>query len=151
MEQDLSMLTPLQQQVYLLKEEQKKSLQAVAQELGLSMDVARRVYQRARRRLWEWESHCQDDQNNIPMECPLTRGELELLISALRVQERWLLGRYRCMSAGAIDPLGAIGITAVLIPDLLERLQMELYGEIRFPSHLKYDADGKVPQIIGPY
>ena len=47
MEQDLSILTPLQKEVYQWKVEQKKSYKGVAEELGLSPDVARRVYLRA--------------------------------------------------------------------------------------------------------
>ncbi len=42
MEQDLSILTPLQKEVYQWKVEQKKSYKGVAEELGLSPDVARR-------------------------------------------------------------------------------------------------------------
>ena len=57
MEQDLSILTPLQKEVYQWKVEQKKSYKGVAEELGLSPDVARRVYLRACRRLREWKNY----------------------------------------------------------------------------------------------
>ena len=106
MEQDLSILTPLQKEVYQWKVEQKKSYKGVAEELGLSPDVARRVYLRACRRLREWKNyHLDHPENDEPVAIPFTRGELEVLLGALHAFEKRLL---RPIRRNDTDPYGML-------------------------------------------
>lgn len=84
----------------------KKSYKGVAEELGLSPDVARRVYLRACRRLREWKNyHLDHPENDEPVAIPFTRGELEVLLGALHAFEKRLL---RPIRRNDTDPYGML-------------------------------------------
>lgn len=106
MEQDLSILTPLQKEVYQWKVEQKKSYKGVAEELGLSpmspggsicgpaavCGSGRITIWITRKTMSQWPS-------------PFTRGELEVLLGALHAFEKRLL---RPIRRNDTDPYGML-------------------------------------------
>lgn len=142
MEQDLSILTPLQKEVYQWKVEQKKSYKGVAEELGLSPDVARRVYLRACRRLREWKNyHLDHPENDEPVATPFTRGELEVLLGALHAFEKRLL---RPIRRNDTDPYGMLPYAGLVAGELCERIQLHLYGEIQRHTKLRPDETSEI-------
>ena len=96
MEQNLSILTPRQRQVYLLRQ-QNLTFQQIGAQLGMSAATAGSTYRAARRRLRDAAilREAPSEQDMRPVDFPLNRDELEAITGALL-----LLQREMCRKAG---------------------------------------------------
>ena len=99
-DQNLSILTKRQQQVYLLRQ-QKLTFAQIGEQLGISAASAGTTYHAAHRRLRDAAilHDTPSEHDTRPVDFPLTRGELEAIAGAL-----FLLQREMCRKAGLSAP-----------------------------------------------
>lgn len=135
MESGLLILTEQQKTAYHMRL-QGLSFLKIAQRMGVSASVVRRHFLAAQRRLREYEAyHREQAQNDLPVELPLTRGELDIVLTALGLLERKLIAK----AGGANvqrDFCGSLPYQAQIVAALYERAQIALYGAVSFSSHL---------------
>lgn len=83
MEDFFRFFTERQKEVYRLRE-QKKTYDEISKTLGISRNAVYTHYHNALRRIREYEEYNQvKEQNNQPVDFPLTRGELKLIYMGL--------------------------------------------------------------------
>lgn len=99
-DQNLSILTKRQRQVYLLRQ-QKLTFAQIGEQLGISAASAGTTYHAAHRRLRDAAilHDAPSEHDTRPVDFPLTRGELEAIAGAL-----FLLQREMCRKAGLSAP-----------------------------------------------
>ena len=99
-DQNLSILTERQRQVYLLRQ-QKLTFAQIGEQLGISAASAGTTYHAAHRRLRDAAilHDAPSEHDTRPVDFPLTRGELEAIAGAL-----FLLQREMCRKAGLSAP-----------------------------------------------
>lgn len=99
-DQNLSILTKRQRQVYLLRQ-QKLTFAQIGEQLGISAASAGTAYHAAHRRLRDATilHDAPSEHDTRPVDFPLTRGELEAIAGAL-----FLLQREMCRKAGLSAP-----------------------------------------------
>ena len=99
-DQNLSILTKRQRQVYLLRQ-QKLTFAQIGEQLGISAASAGATYHAAHRRLRDAAilHDAPSEHDTRPVDFPLTRGELEAIAGAL-----FLLQREMCRKAGLSAP-----------------------------------------------
>ena len=99
-DQNLSILTERQRQVYLLRQ-QKLTFAQIGEQLGISAASAGTTYHAAHRRLRDAAilHDAPSEHDTRPVDFPLTRGELEAIAGAL-----FLLQRKMCRKAGLSAP-----------------------------------------------
>lgn len=99
-DQNLSILTKRQRQVYLLRQ-QKLTFAQIGEQLGISAASAGTAYHAAHRRLRDAAilHDAPSEHDTRPVDFPLTRGELEAIAGAL-----FLLQREMCRKAGLSAP-----------------------------------------------
>ena len=99
-DQNLSILTERQRQVYLLRQ-QKLTYAQIGEQLGISGASAGTTYHAAHRRLRDAAilHDAPSEHDTRPVDFPLTRGELEATAGAL-----FLLQREMCRKAGLSAP-----------------------------------------------
>ena len=90
-----SILTEKQKKVCLLRR-QGMTYQEIAKELNTGTDAARRCYLKAQRQLREYEAyHDPRFKNDQPVELPLTRGELAMIVEGLKLLELEIVKRHK--------------------------------------------------------
>ena len=99
---DLSMLTDEQRRAYEMRA-QKMTFLKIGEEMGISARSASALVREAEQRIREYEMFCRwKEKNAAPVDFPLTRGELELVLfglqgvkmSMLRDADRWDRGSW---------------------------------------------------------
>ena len=84
MQENVSILTERQRQAYLLRQ-QGMTYRKIGEEMGISDGAASRLVRDAQRRLQNHEQFCRwQEKQNQPVDFPLTRGELALLLTGAR-------------------------------------------------------------------
>lgn len=145
MEQDLSILTERQKTAFLLRQ-QGLTYEKIGRQMGISPAAAGRNVKLAERRFREYQRyHDGRLRNTVPVEFPLTRGELRRILEGLEILDADLANK-----AGAwnirVDWMGRLPYEAQLVGDLMERAQMALYGRVLRPSEGKMGLAGGGPE-----
>lgn len=122
----LSALTDKQRRAYELRQG-GLTYKKVGEQMGITANAARQNFKGAERRLREYARyrHVQE-RNNEPVDFPLTRGELKMIIEGLR-KERRAMTKHLQMSSRA-DWRNNLPYTARILTDLLARAEIEIYG-----------------------
>ncbi len=132
-------LTPKQREAVELRE-QGMTLKQVAEQMGVSYNAAREHLHRAERRFREYDQYMAAEQRNQePVELTLSRGEVKLVLDALRVLEN----KYEKEVVRSIktDWRAKLPYESKVIADLYDRLQIIVYGKpmTRLPSNWEKD------------
>lgn len=130
----LSILTEKQRQAYLLRKE-GLTYTAIAKRMGNTATAARQSCHGAERRLEEYEQYqSAQERNNEIVNFPITRGELRVIHEGLQWLEKDL--RKNVRFAAQTDWHDRLPYTALILCDLLARVEKELYG-FSFPTCIK--------------
>lgn len=133
---DLSMLTERQQTAYMLKESGMKVKQ-IAEEMGITENAVRRHLQQVERRFQQFDAaQKMREENNVPVEFPLTRADLLVILSGLQSYTAEMMNRITKNSKS--DWVGKLPPEYLLAEDLLARIEINLYGHAYMKSVLKW-------------
>lgn len=139
MEKDLSILTEKQRIAYLLRE-QGLTYKSIGKKMGISASAAQQNVKGAEQRFYEYEKyHAQQERDKQPIDFPLTRGELNEILAAVRMLE-WDLIRqstnfrrgwgerltYRCQVVNALSKRIQIALCGRVVYSSLVDLSLEL-------------------------
>lgn len=125
MEQDRSFLTEKQQTALLLREE-GLSFQKIAERMGVTANAARQHVRRGEQRLREYARyHDVRQQNDQPVDFPLTRGELKAVLLGLTLLKEETLRTAGANSAGP-NREERLPYELQVIDGLLDRVQAAL-------------------------
>lgn len=133
---DLSILTERQQTAYMLKESGMKVKQ-IAEEMGITENAVRRHLQQVERRFQQFDAaQKMREENNVPVEFPLTRADLLVILSGLQSYTAEMMNRITKNSKS--DWVGKLPPEYLLAEDLLARIETNLYGHAYMKSVLKW-------------
>lgn len=127
-EKRLSALTKRQREAYLLRMN-NMSYAKIGKVLGISTSAAGQLIHCAERRFREYDRFMDARQRNtVPVEFPVTRGELLLILSGLDLLEADM--SKESFKRTSYDWTGRLSYKYELIKALNKRIQMAVYGEI---------------------
>ena len=125
-EKKLDALTPKQRTAVQLKEK-GLTIKQVAAAMGVTYNAAREHLRHAERRFREYEEYMAVEKRNLePADLQLTRGEVKLIMEALRFLER----EYEKSVVKNVksDWRGKLPYESNVIADLYDRMQEVIYG-----------------------
>ena len=125
-EKKLDALTPKQRTAVQLKEK-GLTIKQVAAAMGVTYNAAREHLRHAERRFREYEEYMAVEKRNLePADLQLTRGEVKLIMEALRSLER----EYEKSVVKNVksDWRGKLPYESNVIADLYDRMQVVIYG-----------------------
>lgn len=125
-EKKLDALTPKQRTAVQLKEK-GLTIKQVAAAMGVTYNAAREHLRHAERRFREYEEYMAVEKRNLePADLQLTRGEVKLIMEALRSLER----EYEKSVVKNVksDWRGKLPYESNVIADLYDRMQKVIYG-----------------------
>lgn len=125
-EKKLDALTPKQRTAVQLKEK-GLTIKQVAAAMGVTYNAAREHLRHAERRFREYEEYMAVEKRNLePADLQLTRGEVKLIMEALRSLER----EYEKSVVKNVksDWRGKLPYESNVIADLYDRMQEVIYG-----------------------
>lgn len=125
-EKKLDALTPKQRTAVQLKEK-GLTIKQVAAAMGVTYNAAREHLRHAERRFREYEEYMAVEKRNLePADLQLTRGEVKLIMEALRSLER----EYEKSVVKNVksDCRGKLPYESNVIADLYDRMQEVIYG-----------------------
>lgn len=135
-ETDLSFLTERQRTAYILKE-QGLSNKQIGESMNTSVSAVAHLLQAAKSKIEKYEIHCRlKEKSAQPIDFPLTRGELDMMISALLVFEKNIVkkrGGHYC----SLDVKNYLPYDIERLSELCERAQISLYGKILHEGYKK--------------
>lgn len=136
MEEKLFLLTEQQAQVFLLHQ-QGLTYEKIAGQLEIPINAVYRHIKAVYRKFREYDNyHDPNKRNDTPVDFPLTRGELKLVFSALRLLERDVLKKANSGRTKE-DWKARLPYEAKILAGILERMQVEIYGKIIYNTLLK--------------
>lgn len=126
-QEKLSILTKQQRAAYFLRQ-QKMSYAKIARELKISASAARQLIYSAERRFREYARYTEAEQRNtVPVDFPVTRGELLLILSGLRLLEEDVEKGFHKVTS--YDWKARLPYKYERIKSLNKRIQIAVYGE----------------------
>lgn len=127
-QEKLSILTKQQRAAYFLRQ-QKMSYAKIARELKISASAARQLIYGAERRFREYDRYIEADRRNtVPVDFPVTRGELLLMLSGLRFLEEEVEKGFHKVTS--YDWKARLPHRYERIKSLNKRIQIAVYGEV---------------------
>ena len=130
---NLSVLTVKQRQAYELRQS-GLTFREIGERMGITADAARQNFKGAERRLMDYAKYQRvQEQNYKPVDFPLTRGELKIIIEGLRKEASSMISRRQLGSQA--DWRNNLPYSARVLRDLLARAEIEIYG-VAYPSIL---------------
>lgn len=127
-EKGLEALTPKQRTAFMLREN-GLTMKEIAAKMGLSYSMVREHLARADRRLREYEQYiAYEERNREPVDLPLTRGEVKLLMDALHALEREY--EKEVIKNVKTDWRAKLPLESKIIADLNDRMQALIYGKV---------------------
>lgn len=140
LEKDLSILTDEQRTAYQLRQ-QGLSFKEIGARMNTSASLATRRVRGAERRFREFEwYHDKQRRNDQPVDFPLTRGELEAIVSGLTLLERDMIQKIGGIGVRK-DWRGHLSYEAQVVDNLLRRAQLLLYGKVIFGYDIQRAGD----------
>lgn len=127
-EKRMEALTPKQQVAVRLKEK-GLTIKEIAAAMGITYNAAREHLRHAERRFREYEEYIAVEKRNLePVDLPLNRGEVKLMMAALRALER----EYEKSVVKNIksDWRAKLPYESKVIADLYDRMQELIYGKV---------------------
>lgn len=124
---DLSVLTERQRMAYTLRQ-QGLTYAKVGEAMGVSSSGAERNIKAAERRLREYAAyHAWQERNDEPVELPLTRGELRLVLRGLQMVENEIAQSVNTWNYRT-DWKGRLPYEARILAGVLRRAHTAFYG-----------------------
>ena len=126
-EEKMSVLTKRQQEAYLLRIE-GMTYARIGRELNISASAATQLIHHAERRFREYDRYMDArERNTMPVDFPITRGELLLALSGLRLLQDEVGKEYNRITSQ--DWRARLPYKYTRIEELKERIQRAIYGE----------------------
>lgn len=138
LEQKLSVLSKKQRTAYILRE-QGLTYREAAKIMGISSNAVRQHIYNAGRRLREYEQfHAVKTNNELPVEFPMTRGELKIIVMGLRYIHQKL--SHVAPSRINTDWLGLLPYEHQLAEQVLNRAESALYENPLYNGFLERES-----------
>ena len=126
-EEKMSVLTKRQQEAYLLRLE-GMTYARIGRELNISTSAATQLIHHAERRFREYDRYMDArERNMIPVDFSITRGELLLALSGLRLLEREIEREHNRITSQ--DWSARLPYKYKRVEDLKERIEHAVYNE----------------------
>ena len=125
-EEKMSILTERQREAYLLRIE-GMTYARIGRELNISTSAATQLVHHAERRFREYDRYMDArERNTIPVDFPITRGELLLALSGLYLLESE--EELECNRITSQDWRARLSYKHKRIEDLIERIELAVYN-----------------------